>query len=306
MKILITGGAGYVGSSLIPLFLAEGYFVRVFDNLTFGGDAILPFFRHQAFEFIHGDIRNTQQIKDAAENCDIIIHLAAMVGYPACERNPEMAKQVNVQGTRNIVNVTSGDQIVIFASTGSNYGSSIEICNEETPLRPSSVYGLTKTEAERIILDGPLPIVFRFATGFGISFRQRFDLLINDFVYQAITEGTISVYEKHYKRSFIHVHDMGLAFVFALKNIDLMIGKIYNVGAEEMNFTKQQICQLIEQRTSCRIKYIDVGEDKDKRNYYVSYKKISDLGYSTTISVEQGISELSRAMAAISSSKLLT
>lgn len=300
MKILITGGAGYVGTSLIPQLLINNYQVRVLDNLLFGGDALLPFFRNPGFEFQKGDIRNIQDVRTAVTGCDAVIHLAAIVGYPACRKEPQLAEEVNVQGTKNLIMSLGKNQQVIYASTGSNYGSVEEICTEETPLNPLSLYGQTKTIAEKMLLDECSAISYRFATAFGVSGRLRLDLLINDFTYKAITQGYLVVYERQFMRTFIHVHDMGRAFVFGIENSEKMRGQVYNVGSEKMNYSKEQICRLIESKVKCYIHFADVGEDADKRDYVVSYRKINSLGFETIISVEEGISELVNALRVVS------
>ena len=295
MKILITGGAGYVGTSLTRLLLSGGHQVRVMDNLMFGGDPLLPFFRNEHFEFVKGDVRNETDVAHAMNNQDAVVHLAAIVGYPACRKEPSLAEEVNITGTHNIARAASKNQIVLFASTGSNYGAVEDICSEETPLNPLSLYAQTKVRGEKIISDNANGIVFRFATGFGISPRFRLDLLINDFVYKAVSQGYLVIYEKNFKRSFIHVHDMARAFLFGIEHADTMAGEVYNVGSESMNYTKEEICNSIKSKIDCYIHYADVGEDADKRNYQVSYKKINALGFETTISVDNGIDELAKA-----------
>ena len=299
MKILITGGAGFVGTGLIPQLLEKKHKVRVFDSLTFGGDQILPFFRDPHFEFVRGDIRDLSALKKAARDADVIIHLAAIVGYPACRKDSEMAKSVNVDGTRNVIEATSNGQLIIYGSTGSNYGSVEDVCTEESPLNPLSLYGQTKTLAEKMIMENRRAIAWRFATAFGVSARLRLDLLVNDFTYKAVTQGYLVVYEKHFMRTFIHVHDMGRAFMFGIENQERMAFHVFNVGSEKMNYSKECICELIRDQTQAYIHYADVGEDADKRNYVVSYKKINDLGYDTTITVEQGIEEIARVCQAI-------
>lgn len=299
MRILITGGAGYVGTGLIPQLLAQKNHVTVFDNLMFGGDAILPFFRDTNFNFIKGDIRDKKMLGDAVKSADVVVHLAAIVGFPACRKEPELATSINVGGTQTLIDVTSNSQLIIYGSTGSNYGAVEDICTEETPLNPLSLYGQTKTMAERMLLEQRKTIAWRFATAFGVSARLRLDLLINDFTYKAITQGYLVVYESHFMRTFIHVHDMGRMFLFGIENQERMINNVYNVGNELMNFSKIQICEMIKERTGAYIHYADIGEDADKRNYVVSYEKIKKLGYSTTISVEEGIDELVRALKAV-------
>lgn len=299
MKILITGGAGYVGTTLIPQLLEKGHEVTVYDSLLFGGDAILPFFRNGKFNFIKGDVRDKQSLKKVVKNKDVVYHLAAIVGYPACRKNPILAKTTNMDGTKNLSELLSKNQTVIYASTGSNYGSVDEICTEETPLNPLSLYGETKTWSEQYLLNNNTAIAYRFATAFGVSPRLRLDLLVNDFTNKALKEGYLVVYEKHFMRTFIHVYDMGRSFVFALENSEKMKGNVYNIGSSKMNYSKQDICELIKKKTDIYVHYAEVGEDKDKRDYKVSYEKIHKLGYDTSITVEQGVDELLRALEAI-------
>ncbi len=299
MKVLITGGAGYVGTSLIPQLLEKNFKVHVFDNLMFGGDAIFPFFRNPNFSFTKGDIRDFNALKKVAADADIVIHLAAIVGYPACRKDPDLAESVNVTGTKNVISVTSNNQLLIYGSTGSNYGSIDEICTEETPLNPLSLYGQTKTLAEKMLLEERNTIAWRFATAFGVSPRLRLDLLVNDFTYKAVKEGYLVVYEKHFMRTFIHVHDMGRAFLFGIENQDKMVNNVYNVGSEKMNYSKEAICELIKKQTNVYVHYADVGEDADKRDYVVSYDKIKKLGFDTTITVEDGIKELAKVCSAV-------
>lgn len=300
MKVLVTGGAGYVGTSLIPQLLARGCQVRVLDNLTFGGDQLLPFFRWPNFEFVKGDVRNIEDVRSGVRSCDVIVHLAAIVGYPACRMDPKTAEEVNVQGSKNISLAVSQQQLVLFASTGSNYGVVEEICDEGTRLNPLSLYGQTKTMAEAHLLENASTIAFRFATAFGSSPRLRLDLLVNDFTYKAVTQQYLVVYEAHFMRTFIHVYDMGRAFLLALDNADRMQGEVYNVGSENMNYSKRAVCQMIQKQTECCVHYAEISADADKRDYIVSYKKIHALGYETSISLEHGIAELMRAVQVLS------
>lgn len=300
MRVLVTGGAGYIGTSLIPQLLDAGHHVRVFDNLYFGGEQLLPFFRYSGFEFVKGDIRNRAELTAAVRGQDAIIHLAAIVGYPACRKNPVLAEEVNVQGTKNIASVISREQLVIVGLTGSNYGAIEEICTEETPLNPLSLYGQTKTIAERHLLENCSTVAFRFATAFGLSPRLRLDLLVNDFTYKAFTQKYLVVYEAHFMRTFIHVRDIGRAFLLALDNVDRMRGEVYNVGSDEMNFSKRDVCEMIQRRVTCYVHYAEIGEDADKRNYVVSYGKVRKLGYKTTITLEEGVVELSNGFAVLS------
>ncbi|MFQ5881343.1 MAG: NAD-dependent epimerase/dehydratase family protein [Candidatus Methylomirabilales bacterium] len=297
MRILVTGGAGYVGSVLVHMLLGQGYSVRVLDNLMYGGRGLLPCFADRRFEFIRGDIREEEPVRGALDGVDLIIHLAAIVGFPACKKDPRLAEEVNVLGTKNLDRLRSRDQLMIFASTGSNYGAVAgDLCTEESPLSPLTVYGQTKTEAERYLLDSGNAICLRFATAFGVSNRMRLDLLINDFVYRAIRERNLIIYEKSYKRSFIHVRDMGRSFVFAIEQADRMRDNAYNVGSESMNYSKEDVALKIRERIEFYLHFADIGRDEDQRNYEVSYEKIRRLGFSTTLGVDEGIDELIRAL----------
>jgi nucleoside-diphosphate-sugar epimerase len=300
MKILVTGGAGYIGSVLVPLLLDKGYKVHVLDSLMYGGHTLLPLFRHKGFEFTKGDIRDVDTVRKAARGCEAIVHLAAIVGFPACRKHPELAETTNVNGTKVIAEAAGKERLVLFGSTGSNYGALVdEVCTEDTPLNPLSEYGHTKTEAERYLMEHCQTIAYRFATAFGVSPRLRLDLLVNDFVYTAMKMRYLVVYESHFMRTFIHVHDIARSFLFALENTGRMTGQVYNVGSEKMNYSKRQVCEMIREKVDYYLHFADVGEDVDKRNYVVSYKKIHGLGFDTTISLEDGIDELVRAVGVI-------
>lgn len=296
-KILVTGGAGYIGTTLVPMLLGEGHKVRVLDSLMYGGHGLLPVISHQGFEFVKGDVRNTADLNEAVKGCDAVVHLAAIVGFPACRKHPELAQSVNFEGTRTVAEAAGPGRLILFASTGSNYGALTEkVCTEETPLNPLSLYGKTKTAAERYLLDRGDVIAYRFATAFGLSPRMRLDLLVNDFVHTALNQRYLVVYEKDFMRSFIHVSDMARAFLFALENQDRMRGEVYNVGSEDMNSSKADVCELIRRKLDFYLHYAEVGADADKRNYVVSYKKIKALGYRTTIGLEQGVDDLIRGL----------
>jgi len=307
MKILITGGAGYIGTSLIPMLLERGDDVTIFDSLLFGGNPLIPFFRFKNFHFIKGDVRDKTALAEAVAGKDIIIHLAAIVGFPACRENPSLAYSTNVEGAQNLVDVVSPSQFVLVGSTGSNYGALEDaMCTEETPLNPLSIYGKTKTEAERIIMENGNATAYRFATAFGISPRLRLDLLVNDLTYQAVKQKYLVVYEAHFMRTFIHVHDIARSFLFAIDHMKAMKGEVYNMGNESMNASKKDICDMIAKKTGAYVHYAGVGEDADKRNYTVSYKKVRDVGYETTVTIEDGVDELIRTFAAVKVSNPFT
>lgn len=294
-SIFITGGAGYIGTTLLPLLLERGYLVTVYDSLMFNnGDKLLPYITNSNFTFIEGDIRNAESVTKHIEGHDIVIHLAALVGFPICrEMGEQESHNVNVVGTQNVINALSKDQYLLFGSTGSNYGEVLDICTEETPLNPLSIYGKTKTEAEQLVLARNNSTAFRFATAFGVSPRLRLDLLVNDLTYKSLTEGYAVIYESHFMRTFIHVKDIARAFLFAIDNHEKMKNNVYNIGSNSMNFSKKDVCEIIKSKISdSYFNYADVGQDADKRNYIVSYEKINKLGFDTTISLKTGIDEL--------------
>jgi len=293
-KIFITGGAGYVGSALIPLLLGEGYKVTVYDNLTVHADGIMYNFLNPNFDFIKGDILDVELLHKSMKGHDVVIHLAAIVGYTACRKDEKLSYKVNHEGTRNVVEGLDGKQLLVYGSTGSNYGTVEGVCTEETPLNPLSIYGKSKTMGEEEVLKYPNSIAYRFATAFGFGPRLRLDLLINDLTYSAFMQKYIAVYESHFMRTFIHVKDMARVFKFAIENAGKMKGEIYNVGSNSMNYSKGDVCKMIQQKTNCYVHYADFDGDADKRDYVVSYNKINKLGYDTTITVEEGIDELIR------------
>jgi len=295
-KILVTGGAGYIGSVLLPLLLKENYKVTVFDSLLYGGSSLLPFISNKNFSFIKGDVRDKASLASAIKNNDIIIHLAAIVGLPACNKDQRLAHSTNVQGTKNLIDSLSPIQQLIYASSVSNYGaSSNDVCDEKSPLNPISCYGKTKAEAEGIVNDFPNTVCLRFATAFGISPRIRLDLLINDFVYQACVNKVLILFENNYKRTFVHVQDITRSILFAIQNIEKMKHSILNIGDNENNYTKKEIALKIKERIDYYLHFADIGEDEDKRNYCVSYKKINSLGFRTKKTVDEGIDELIKA-----------
>jgi nucleoside-diphosphate-sugar epimerase len=304
LKVLVTGGAGYVGSTLVPILLEKGYSVLVLDNLMYGGGSLLPCFRHDDFQVIVGDVRDRDTVKAAIKGVDAIVHLAAIVGFPACKKSPDLAQSVNVDGTKIINEERSKNQLLLFASTGSNYGDlETETCTEDTPLKPITKYGTTKTEAEQYLLNHGGTIAFRFATAFGLSPRLRLDLLINDFVFQALKYKNLIIYEKHFMRSFIDVRDMAQCFIFAIENSDKMMNDVYNVGDESMNFTKEQIALEIKKKIDYYLHFAEIGEDLDKRNYYVSYEKLHAIGFKTSISLQKGIDDLIKGLSLINVQK---
>jgi len=302
-NILITGGAGYIGTSLTPILLREGYNVTVLDSLMFGVNPIIPFFRFKNYNFIKGDVRDIPLMNKLIKENDIIIHLAAIVGFPACNNDPLLAKSVNEQAVKDFSPFFSDNQLILFGSTGSNYGSIKGVCTEESPLNPLTLYGTTKTNAEKILMENNNTIAYRFATAFGVSPRLRLDLLVNDFTYKAIRDGYVVVYENSFKRTFIHVQDIARSFVFAIENQDIMNKNVYNVGSNNLNYTKKEVCEMIRKVTKANFYYDEFEQDADKRDYVVSYEKINSLGFETSILMEEGINELVRVSSHIKMNK---
>ena len=294
MNIFITGGAGYIGSKLTKILLEKNYKVTIFDKLLFGGDHLLHFNSNKNFNFIKGDIRDKKSLKEAnIQKNDFVIHLASIVGYPACRLNPELATSTNIDGTKNILELTNKSQKLIYASTGSNYGHQSEIVDENSKLNPLSLYAETKVINEKNIQNADNFLIYRFATAFGSSPRMRLDLLVNDFAYKAMTEGYLVVYEKNHQRSFIHVEDIAKSLVFGIENFSKVKNDIYNVGDGSMNYSKEDICNLIKSKLSkLYIHYAEFDKDMDQRNYIVSYDKINKKGFKTNINIENGLDEL--------------
>lgn len=296
MRILVTGGAGYVGSTLVPALLDLGHRVRVLDSLKFGGHGLLPCCQNRFFELQKGDACDPKAVEAALDGVDAVIHLAAIVGYPACKKEPQLAQSVNVDSTKLLLDKRNKDQKFLFASTGSIYGSIPDyVCNENTPRAPITLYGETKAKAEQLVLDAGNGIAYRFATAFGVSNRMRLDLMPNDFTYQAVQNRNLIVYEGGYKRTFVHVRDMARSFIFALERWDEVKDDVYNVGHESMNFTKEDVARKIMEHVDYYLHFAEVGSDADQRNYEVSYEKIRAKGFETTIDLDRGIGELVQA-----------
>ena len=283
MKILVIGGAGYVGAVLVPELLKKGHEVRVLDNLMYGQTSLLPYFIEDDFEFIKGDVRDVGTVEKAVDGVDMIIHLAAIVGAPACKKDGKAAEAINYQGTVNVDNAREIDsQKLMYASTGSVYGALKEVCTEESPTKPLSIYGRTKLEAEKQVMQSGNAIAYRFATGFGLSSRLRLDLLLNDFVLNAFKNRYLVIYDKDFKRTFVHVKDMVRSYVFGIEHFDRLKDEVYSVGSEKMNYTKEEITEVIKEQINFEIYYADKGiPDPDQRDYEVSYQKIRDKGFET-------------------------
>jgi len=290
--ILITGGAGYVGSLLTNELLKKGYKVKVLDNLLYNQSAFLFLLTNKDLKFIKGDIRKREDVKKALKGVDVILHLAAIVGMPACRADPSLAETTNVGGTKIINELRSKDQFLIYASTGSVYGTATELCTEETLPSPTSIYGKTKLEAEKIVMSKENSVVLRFATAFGFSIQPRFGyMIINDFVQDVVFNKLLVVYDKDFKRAFIHVRDMVRSYLFTIENFEKMRGQVFNVGSEKLNYTKAELALKIKEKLPYELIFTERPDD-DKRNYAISYKKIRDLGFETEIGIDEGINEL--------------
>ncbi len=291
-RVVVTGGAGFIGSLLSRILLDAGYEVLVYDNLSYGGQSLLPLFIHDRFRFVEADILDTDTLGAALENADAVVHLAAMVGYPLCKKLPDLAQRVNVQGTRNVLSALPKDARLLYASTGSNYGEVVGLCTEETPLNPLSLYGETKTLAESLCRGWPESVSLRFATAFGLSPRPRLDLMINDFTYQALVQRYLLVYEKHFRRTFIHVRDIARAFLHCMEQWDQVNGRVFNVGDESMNYTKEDIANMLANRLDFHLYYAEFAKDEDKRDYEVCYDRIRATGFSIDVNIDKGLQEL--------------
>lgn len=295
MKILVTGGAGYIGSVLVPGLLESGFKVTVIDDFRYGQTSLLECCHHRWFDVIRGDVRDKQLISRHLKDADFIFPLACLTGAPICDRDPHGAKSINFDAVKIILDLKSRDQGVIFPNTNSGYGVGQKdmYCTEDSPLKPVSLYGRLKVELESLLMSYENTISLRLATVFGISPRMRLDLLVNDFTYRAVRDCFIVLYEGHFKRNFIHVRDVAKAFLHCLKGFDGMKSNIYNVGLSEANLSKMELCHVIQEfLPDFHCVNTDLKQDPDQRNYIVSNEKIEKSGYRTEISLRQGVSEL--------------
>jgi nucleoside-diphosphate-sugar epimerase len=293
--ILLTGGAGYIGSILTPILLSRGFKVTVLDSLMYNQQSLLECCANPDFEFIRGNICDKILISSLIPKSDIIIPLAAVVGVPACKLNPSLAKMINLDAPMMMIREISKFQKVIFPTTNSGYGvgEKNNFCTETTPLRPISDYGKHKVEVERAFLDNRIAVTLRLATVFGMSPRMRMDLLVNDFTYRAFKEKYIVLFEDQFRRNFIHIRDVAKAFLFAIDNYDRMQGEPFNIGLSSANLSKRQLCEKIKEFVpDFYIHTAPIGEDPDKRDYLVSNEKIESLGWKPDYNLDMGIQEL--------------
>lgn len=290
MKLLITGVAGYIGTTLLAKIMNEtNWEVVGLDRLLYGGGALIPHISNHRFTFIKGDVRNEDILKKALAGCDAVIHLAAIVGFPACERDQNLSHEINAEATLRISKLVPASVPILYGSTGSNYGSVDGICTEETPLNPLTTYAKTKALGEKYVLEHESGIAFRFATAFGVSPRMRFDLLVNDFARKLFFDSYLVVYESDFMRTFIHVEDIASSFIYALKNVGQFKSNVFNVGDNNMNYSKKQICEIVRDKIGGFVHYADIGSDGDKRNYIVDYSKLNATGFNCSTTMDHGI-----------------
>jgi nucleoside-diphosphate-sugar epimerase len=295
VKVLVTGGAGYLGSVIVPALLDAGHTVRVMDIFRHGVPSLLAVADHPRFELIAKDARDEHALRSACLGCDAIVPLAAVVGASACDRDPGTAETVNLGAIRLLNSVRLPTQWVIYPTTNSGYGtkSGDVFCTEETPLEPISLYGRTKVEAERELLASPNVVTLRLATVFGVSPRMRLDLLVNSFVWEAVMRRYLVIFEGHFKRNYIHIKDVADCVLYTLGNFDRMKGNAFNCGLDEANYSKAELVELIRQEVpDFFVHAAEIGKDPDKRNYIVSNEKLRAAGFQATRSVRSGIREL--------------
>jgi nucleoside-diphosphate-sugar epimerase len=295
LHVLVTGGAGYLGSVLCERLLAAGYRVTTVDDMMYQQRSLLHLCADRHFDFVSGDARDKELIRRLVKEADVLIPLAAIVGAPACDRDPLLARSVNLEAVRLLNGLRSPQQMVIYPTTNSGYGtqSGDLFCTEDTPLEPISLYGQTKSQAEAELLGTPNVITLRLATVFGMSPRMRLDLLVNHFVYAAVTDGYIVIFEKDFKRNYIHIRDVADCFVHCIENFKRMAGRPYNVGLDAANLSKEELALRIKEYVSnFYVHFAQVGSDPDKRNYIVSNQRLREAGFEARRSLDDGIREL--------------
>ena len=295
MKILITGGAGYIGSVLTPALLQAGHEVTVLDSFIFRQNSLADCCQYDAFQIVRGDCRDEAVVAPLLAKADVIIPLAALVGVPLCKMDALGARTINQEAVELICRLASNSQRIIYPTTNSGYGigEKGKFCTEDTPLRPISLYGVTKNNAEKAVLDRGNSITFRLATVFGVASRMRTDLLVNDFVYRAVNDRAVVIFEGHFKRNFIHIRDVARVFMYALEHFESMKGRPYNFGLEDANLSKLELCEKIRGHVPAFV-FLEapIGEDPDKRDYIVSNQRILSTGFRMEWDLDRGIKEL--------------
>lgn len=305
-NILVTGGAGYLGSILVPDLLAAGHKVTVLDNFMYKQTSLNHVCHHENFSVTRGDIRVESTIRPLLKNADVVIPLAALVGAPICSQDPIGATTTNHDAVKLLLRLSAKQQIILMPTTNSAYGTgeANNYCTEESPLRPISQYAIEKVAVEKELMQHENAISFRLATVFGMSPRMRLDLLVNDFTYRAVYDHYVILFESQFKRNYIHVRDVSRVFQHALNNYDRMKGQIYNIGLSNANVSKRELCERIHKQVP-KFVFIDapVGKDPDQRNYIVSNEKIESVGFKPAISLDVGISELIKGYSMIRNSR---
>ena len=295
MNILVTGGAGYIGSVLVPALLRSGHSVTVLDNFMFQQASLAECCGYDRFQVVRGDCRDESLVRSLVAKADVIIPLAALVGAPICKIDPLGAQTINQDAVEMLCRLVSAQQWVLMPVSNSGYGigEKDKACTEESPLRPISLYGITKVNAEKAVLERENSVTFRLATVFGMSARMRTDLLVNDFTYRAINDRALIVFEGHFKRNYIHIQDVARAFLHALANFESMRGRAFNVGLDDANLSKLELCEVI-QRHVPGFTFLEapIGEDPDKRDYIVSNARLAATGFAPEWSLDRGIREL--------------
>jgi len=295
MNILVTGGAGYIGSVLVPKLLQAGYRVTVLDNFMFGQASLVECCGLDTFEVVRGDCRDEKIVKKLLAKSDIVIPLAALVGAPLCKNDPIATKTINQDAVEMLCKFASAHQKILMPVTNSGYGigEKDKFCTEDSPLNPISLYGITKVNAEKAVLQRENSVTFRLATVFGMSSRMRTDLLVNDFTYRALHDRAVVVFEGHFKRNYIHIRDVANVFLHTLQKFDQMRGKAFNVGLDDANLSKLELCQIIQKHLPDFV-YLEapIGEDPDKRDYIVSNARLASTGFKPEWSLDRGIKEL--------------
>ena len=295
MNILVTGGAGYIGSILVPDLLSQGHTVTVLDNFMFKQASLNHVCAHKNFHVVNGDIRKEEVIKPLLKQADVVIPLAALVGAPLCNKDDIAASTTNYHAIGMMLQNVHKSQIILMPTTNSAYGSGDEnnFCTEETPLNPISSYAIAKVAVEKELMKHENAVSFRLATVFGMSPRMRTDLLVNDLTYRAVYDGSVVLFESHFKRNYIHVRDISRVFTHAINNIDKMKGEIYNVGLSTANVSKMELCEKIKEHIPhFSIMEAAIRKDPDQRNYIVSNAKLEATGFQTQFTLDDGITEL--------------
>ena len=306
LKILVTGGAGYLGSTLVPELLDLGHQVTVVDNFIYKQSSLNHVCHKSNFKVVKGDVRIESVMKPLIKDADVIIPLAALVGAPICNQDPVGATTINHDSIILLLKLISKSQLILMPTTNSAYGSGDKnnFCTEESPLSPISRYAIDKVEIEKSLMQHPNAISFRLATVFGMSPRMRIDLLVNDFTYRAVYDGFVVLFESHFKRNYVHVKDVSRVFQHALLNHEKMCGQIYNVGLSEANVSKLELCEKIKKHLpSFTFLEAPLGKDPDQRNYIVSNEKLEKTGYKTAFSLDHGIEELIKGFTMIKNTK---